>query len=246
MACADGPQFSKVQKETLVEVLLSLGRRRLPPIRSYIFLLLILLPWIVLAAIIHIRKPLNYWCHMGTRWIIPVMGLHALYVVALIAFTGAMHHVEFRFHELKDLWRGILVSAASIVVWIAYTLSSPYPTLWKYTGEFAIVSDLNCVASPLDFVFDMKVPNRLMVEYSGGRGGALEAVTFESNFDGRLIFTFVADESVFASFWLVIHREQLLLSLYQQWKLGEVLESHRPKQQYDSQEILELHHEQQI
>lgn len=30
------------------------------------------------------------------------------------------------------------------------------------------MSDLNCVASPLDFVFDMKVPNRLMVEYSGG------------------------------------------------------------------------------
>ncbi|NP_001311568.1 regulator of G-protein signaling 1 [Capsicum annuum] len=94
-------------------------KRRLPPIRSYIFLLLILLPWIVLAAIIHIRKPLNYWCHMGTRWIIPVMGLHALYVVALIAFTGAMHHVEFRFHELKDLWRGILVSAASIGIWVA-------------------------------------------------------------------------------------------------------------------------------
>ncbi|PHU03188.1 Regulator of G-protein signaling 1 [Capsicum chinense] len=94
-------------------------KRRLPPIRSYIFLLLILLPWIVLAAIIHIRKPLNYWCHMGTRWIIPVMGLHALYVVALIAFTGAMHHVEFRFHELKDLWRGILLSAASIGIWVA-------------------------------------------------------------------------------------------------------------------------------
>ncbi|PHT34280.1 Regulator of G-protein signaling 1 [Capsicum baccatum] len=94
-------------------------KRRLPPIRSYIFLLLILLPWIVLAAIIHIRKPLNYRCHMGTRWIIPVMVLHALYVVALIAFTGAMHHVEFRFHELKDLWRGILVSAASIGIWVA-------------------------------------------------------------------------------------------------------------------------------
>nr|XP_016490764.1 PREDICTED: regulator of G-protein signaling 1-like isoform X1 [Nicotiana tabacum] len=56
---------------------------------------------------------------MGTVWIIPVMGLHALYVVALIAFTGAVRHVEFRFHELKDLWRGILVSAASIGIWVA-------------------------------------------------------------------------------------------------------------------------------
>lgn len=94
-------------------------KKRLPPIRSYIFLLLILLPWIALAAAIQIIKPLNNRCHMGTRWIIPVMGLHALYVVALIAFTGAMHHVEFRFHELKDLWRGILVSAASIGLWVA-------------------------------------------------------------------------------------------------------------------------------
>lgn len=59
---------------------------------------------------------------MGTRWIIPVMGLHALYVVALIAFTGAMHHVEFRFHELKDLWRGILVSAASIGLFLSISL----------------------------------------------------------------------------------------------------------------------------
>uniref|UniRef100_A0A3Q7GGM1 Uncharacterized protein n=1 Tax=Solanum lycopersicum TaxID=4081 RepID=A0A3Q7GGM1_SOLLC len=50
MASADGSQFSEVQKETLVEVMLSLGRRRLPPLRSYIFLLLILLPWIALAA----------------------------------------------------------------------------------------------------------------------------------------------------------------------------------------------------
>lgn len=70
-------------------------------------------------VVIHIRKPLNYRCHMGTVWIIPVMGLHALYVVSLIAFTGAVRHVEFRFHELKDLWRGILVSAASIGLFLS-------------------------------------------------------------------------------------------------------------------------------
>ncbi|XP_055810430.1 regulator of G-protein signaling 1 [Solanum dulcamara] len=94
-------------------------KRRLPPIRSYIFLLLILLPWIAVAAFIQLRKPLNDQCHLGTLCIILVMGLHALYVVALIAFAGALHHVEFRFHELKDLWRGILVSSASIGVWVA-------------------------------------------------------------------------------------------------------------------------------
>ncbi|PSS28793.1 Regulator of G-protein like [Actinidia chinensis var. chinensis] len=99
-------------------------RRRLPPIRSYIFLPLILLPWIGGAAFIHIKKPLNYRCHMTTQWTIPVVCLHALYVAALVGFTWAIHHIEFRFHELKDLWRGILVSTSSIGIWVvAYILN---------------------------------------------------------------------------------------------------------------------------
>ncbi|XP_047307509.1 regulator of G-protein signaling 1 isoform X2 [Impatiens glandulifera] len=99
-------------------------RRRLPPIRSYALLPSILLPWVVVATLIHIKKPLNYHCHMRNRWIIPIVSLHGLYIVGLIAFTRAIHHVEFRFHELKDLWRGILVSASSIGLWVvAYVLN---------------------------------------------------------------------------------------------------------------------------
>ncbi|BAB01074.1 unnamed protein product [Arabidopsis thaliana] len=55
---------------------------------------------------------------MGLQWTFPVAGLHALYVLALIAFTRAVRHVEFRFDELRDLWKGILVSATSIVIWV--------------------------------------------------------------------------------------------------------------------------------
>lgn len=66
------------------------------------------------AAVLHKEKPLNDHCHMGVRWIIPVISLHAIYVATLIGFTGAIHHIEFRFQELKALWRGILVSTASI------------------------------------------------------------------------------------------------------------------------------------
>ncbi|CAL5396021.1 unnamed protein product [Camellia sinensis] len=99
-------------------------RRRLPPIRSYIFLPLILLPWIAGAAFIHMKRPLNNWCHMRTQWIIPVVCLHALYVAALVGFTGAIRHIQFRFHELKDLWRGILVSTSAIGIWVvAYILN---------------------------------------------------------------------------------------------------------------------------
>lgn len=99
-------------------------RRRLPPIRSYIFLPLILLPWIAGAAFIHMKRPLNNWCHMRTQWIIPVVCFHALYVAALVGFTGVIRHIQFRFHELKDLWRGILVSTSAIGIWVvAYILN---------------------------------------------------------------------------------------------------------------------------
>ncbi|KAH7515611.1 hypothetical protein FEM48_Zijuj10G0044900 [Ziziphus jujuba var. spinosa] len=70
-------------------------------------------------AVIHIRKPLNNRCHMGTWWIIPVVCLHTLYVATLVGFTAAIRHIEFRFDELRDLWRGILVSASTIGVWTA-------------------------------------------------------------------------------------------------------------------------------
>ncbi|XP_024933877.3 regulator of G-protein signaling 1 [Ziziphus jujuba] len=94
-------------------------KRCLPPIRSYIFLPLLLFPWIAGAAFIHIRKPLNNLCHMGTWWIIPVVCLHTLYVATLVGFTAAIRHIEFRFDELRDLWRGILISASTIGVWTA-------------------------------------------------------------------------------------------------------------------------------
>lgn len=63
---------------------------------------------------VHIMKPLNYRCHMGTRWIIPIASLHMIYIFVLLGFTAAVRHIEFRFHELKDLWHGILISASVV------------------------------------------------------------------------------------------------------------------------------------
>ncbi|XP_065873796.1 regulator of G-protein signaling 1 isoform X2 [Euphorbia lathyris] len=105
-------------------------KRRLPPIKSYIFLPLIILPWIVGAALIHSKKPLNPRCHMGTYWIIPVVSLHTIYIASLVGFAGAIRHIEFRFDELKDLWQGILVSALSIGVWVvAYILNEVHDNI---------------------------------------------------------------------------------------------------------------------
>lgn len=99
-------------------------KRRLPVIRTCIFLPLILLPWIAVAAFIHARKPLNLRCHMRPYWIIPVVIFHTLYVSVLIGFTKAIQHIDFRFDELRDLWKGIIVAASSIGLWVfAYVLN---------------------------------------------------------------------------------------------------------------------------
>lgn len=119
-------------------------KRRLPLIRSYIFLPLILLPWIAAASVIHSMKPLSIRCHMGAQWIIPIACLHCLYVAVLVGVTAAVHHIEFRFDELKDLWRGILVSAVSIAVWVtAYILNEIYDNIsWvEVAARFLLLVD---------------------------------------------------------------------------------------------------------
>ena len=85
---------------------------------SYGFALIISLPFcsnsVYFFAVIHVQKPLNYRCQMTARWVIPVVSLHSLYVVILVGFTRSIRHVDFRFQELKDLWRGVLVSTFSV------------------------------------------------------------------------------------------------------------------------------------
>ncbi|XP_043704882.1 regulator of G-protein signaling 1-like [Telopea speciosissima] len=94
-------------------------RRHLPPIRSRILLPVILLPWIAGAAFFHTRKSLNPQCHIRGYWIILVVSLDILYVTILVGITWALHHIEFRFHEFKDLLQGIIVSTGAIGIWVA-------------------------------------------------------------------------------------------------------------------------------
>ncbi|XP_052622630.1 regulator of G-protein signaling 1 isoform X2 [Lactuca sativa] len=102
-------------------------KRRLFPIRSYISLPLALLPWICWAALLQIKQPLSNHCHMGIQWAIPHICLPVLYISALVAITAAIHHIEFKFDELKDLWRAILVTVFSISVWVvAYVLNETH------------------------------------------------------------------------------------------------------------------------
>jgi len=85
----------------------------------YLFLIKLFIHFLV----IHWMKPLSIRCHMRAQWTIPVISLHALYIAILVGVTTAVHHIEFRFDELKDLWRGILVSAVSI--------GTPFPRFIK-------------------------------------------------------------------------------------------------------------------
>uniref|UniRef100_A0A1D1YHJ0 Regulator of G-protein signaling 5 n=2 Tax=Anthurium amnicola TaxID=1678845 RepID=A0A1D1YHJ0_9ARAE len=87
--------------------------------KACVLLPLILLPWIAGATFIHTSKPLNRHCHMRTQWVVPVVCIHVLYVAALISVTCAIRHIEFLFHEFKDLLRGIIVSTVAIGLWVA-------------------------------------------------------------------------------------------------------------------------------
>ncbi|KAM0062423.1 putative RGS domain-containing protein [Helianthus debilis subsp. tardiflorus] len=102
-------------------------KRRLFPIRSYISLPLALLPWVAWATLLHVKQPLNNRCHMGTQWVGPYMCFPVVYIAALVCITGAIHHIEFKFDELKDLWRAILVTMFSVGVWVvAYVLNETH------------------------------------------------------------------------------------------------------------------------
>ncbi|KAI3696466.1 hypothetical protein L1987_79482 [Smallanthus sonchifolius] len=107
-------------------------KRRLFPIRSYISLPLALLPWVAWATLLHIKQPLNNRCHMGAQWIVPYMCLPVLYIAVLVCITGAIHHIEFKFDELKDLWRAILVTMFSVGVWVvSYVLNETHEeSMW--------------------------------------------------------------------------------------------------------------------
>ncbi|KAL2903492.1 Regulator of G-protein signaling 1 [Bienertia sinuspersici] len=99
-------------------------KKHLPPLRSHIFLLLVLLPWVAAAAFIQLKKPLNHRCQMSAQWVAPLMVLHSIYVVIFVGLTRSIQHVNFRFDELTDLWRGVLVSTLSVVLWVvAYILN---------------------------------------------------------------------------------------------------------------------------
>ncbi|XP_071714440.1 regulator of G-protein signaling 1 [Rutidosis leptorrhynchoides] len=102
-------------------------KRRLFPIRSYISLSLALLPWVFWATLMHIKQPLNNRCHTGSRWAVPYMCFPVLYIAALVGITGAIHHIEFKFNELKDLWRAILATVLSVAVWVvSYVLNESH------------------------------------------------------------------------------------------------------------------------
>ena len=96
----------------------------------------------ILLLVVQAKRPLDSQCHMGLEWTLPVAGLNALYVLALLAFTRAIRHVEFRFDELRDLWKGILVSATSVALWVtSFVLNEIHTdTSWlQVTSRFVLL-----------------------------------------------------------------------------------------------------------
>ncbi|MQM22044.1 hypothetical protein Taro_055092 [Colocasia esculenta] len=125
-------------------------------------------------AVIHISKPLNSRCHMRTQWIVPVVCLHMLYVAVLFGVAHAVRHIEFRFHEFKDLLRGIIVSTIAIGLWVvAYVLNEVHEDIpWvQVTSRFLL---LVMVSILMLAFFSMSVSQPLLSQMSLRRRGSLE------------------------------------------------------------------------
>ncbi|OAY86029.1 Regulator of G-protein signaling 1, partial [Ananas comosus] len=152
-------------------------KRRLPPIRPSVLLTLILIPWIGGAAFLHMNKPLNHRCHMRTQWVIPVVCIHGFYLAALIGITRTVQHIEFRFHEFKDLLQGIIVSSVAIALWIgAYVLNEVHEDIsWiQVCSRFLLL----VTASVLVLVFfSMSVSQPLSYQISLRKRESSEVMT---------------------------------------------------------------------
>lgn len=51
---------------------------------------------------------------MSSQWVVPIVCIHGFYIAVLIGVTMAVRHIEFKFHEFKDLLRGIIVSSIAV------------------------------------------------------------------------------------------------------------------------------------
>lgn len=71
--------------------------------------------------------------------------------------TAAVHHIEFRFDELRDLWQGILVSSVSIAAWItAYMLNEIHDNIsWLQVASRFLLLVLASILF-LAFFFNIK------------------------------------------------------------------------------------------
>ncbi|KAH9318493.1 hypothetical protein KI387_020262 [Taxus chinensis] len=99
-------------------------KRRLPPIKSYQLIPLILAPWLLLAAYVQAKRPFNLHCHLGKLWIIPVALLHVFYLSVLVGITWMIRNIEFKFDEFKDLVKGVTITLIFLGVWIAIYIAN--------------------------------------------------------------------------------------------------------------------------
>ncbi|GLJ16370.1 hypothetical protein SUGI_0277500 [Cryptomeria japonica] len=94
-------------------------KRRLPPIKPYQLVPLILIPWVGIAALVQAKRPFNIYCHLGNQWVISWALLHHFYLFVLVGITWKIRHIEFQFDEFKELVKGVTVTLIFLGVWIA-------------------------------------------------------------------------------------------------------------------------------
>lgn len=99
-------------------------KKRLPVIKSYQLILLILLPWLGAAAFSQAKRPFNQFCRLGNQWVIPIASLHVLYLSLLMGVTWRIRKIEFKFDEFKELSKGVAITLIFLGVWVSLYIAN--------------------------------------------------------------------------------------------------------------------------
>ncbi|EFJ14232.1 hypothetical protein SELMODRAFT_156749 [Selaginella moellendorffii] len=115
--------------------------RRLPPLKYYQLLPLLVSPWFAVAAVIQAvsdhdkRSPT---CQFNIRWELAVGSLYALYPAILLLATWKVRHIRFEFDEFKELLKAASICALMLVVWAGMFVAAQLDSKVVVTTRFIV------------------------------------------------------------------------------------------------------------
>ncbi|KAJ7567376.1 hypothetical protein O6H91_02G144200 [Diphasiastrum complanatum] len=119
--------------------------RRLPPLKSYQLLPLLLLPWLLAATVIQATKGVRNLpeCDTSLKWRLLIIALHVSYPTVLIASAWRIRNIPFQFNEFKDLVKGVFLCFVFLGLWgalyVAKKVEEQPNEVLVLTGRFLFI-----------------------------------------------------------------------------------------------------------